>query len=73
MEHTNFPSQFKHGDSVRLNFQAAGEVTGCKITEVSFTNSKVKYDVEITATYNDSLEKFVTRVHGIDSCFVVAE
>lgn len=45
---TKFPARFKHGDLVNVNFQDAGFLEGGVITKVSFTDSEVLYDVELT-------------------------
>lgn len=42
-----FPSRFKIGQEVKLNFFLSGEVKNGNISGVTFTESKVYYDVDI--------------------------
>ncbi len=68
------PSRFQIGDKVSLNFNDGGTLTGCEIIKVHFTESKVLYDVELTAHYyglEDKLseETFSTRLYNLDSAF----
>lgn len=44
--HQELIAQFKHGDNVKINFVKAGTVAG-KISAITFTESKVFYDVTI--------------------------
>lgn len=56
------PSQFQPGDLCLVLGKFGGQ-----ITKVSFTKSKVLYDVEI-----GPLPGMVTRLHSVDSVFVEA-
>jgi hypothetical protein len=62
-DHTWLPSRFGHNEAVRLDFGDSGHVDGCKIAKIHFTESKVLYDVTITALN--------TRLYNVDSCFVL--
>ena len=67
--HSLFPSRHAIGDMVKVFLMPEGEkefpgFTG-KITAVHFTNSKVKYDVELIFAGD-----FVSRIYNVDSVLV---
>lgn len=72
-EHTYYPSRYKHGDKVILNFFTSGTISNCKIIKVHFTESKVLYDVEVEMIIKNDIEgdkPYHTRLYNIDSLFV---
>lgn len=68
-KHTDYPSRYKIGEKVKLFIMPEGVDTfsgfPATITAVHFTESKVKYDLEIEF-YGD----YTTRVYNIDSILV---
>lgn len=67
--HTSYPSRYELGEKVKIFIMPEGEetfpgFTGI-ITAVHFTQSKVKYDVEIKF-YGD----YSTRIYNLDSILV---
>lgn len=67
-EHTKFPSRYAIGELVLLDFCGSGKLTQpSEITAVSFTESKVYYDVAIRTNLN---EDYWTVIENVDSCFV---
>lgn len=65
-EHTKFPSRYKIGEAVVLDFLEAGMLNDCEIVCIRFTESKVHYDVAVKVR-----EDCWTVLENIDSCFVV--
>jgi hypothetical protein len=46
--HTQYPSRYKIGEEVGINFNMSGKIKkGCFVRAVHFTDSKVRYDVDI--------------------------
>lgn len=66
-----FPSQFKHGDNVILDFKDAGKISNGEIIKVHFSDRKVLYDVEIKTLAG--LGNQYTRIYNIDSVFVIPQ
>lgn len=61
-KHTNFPSRYKIGEEVKFYIPKGNVLLNAKVTSVHFTESKVKYDLEV-----NFYEDYVTRVYNIDS------
>lgn len=59
------PSQFQVKDICA--FEVAGQRIGAQVTKVTFAEGKVLYDLDIAVAPGE-----VTRVHGVDSAFVVS-
>lgn len=76
----SFPSKFKIGQAVNLNFHLGGKITvACRVSGVSFDEYKVYYDIDIPLYPASSTEnsntilrtktKFVT-IYRVDSICV---
>ena len=63
--HTNYPSRYAIGEKVTLDLVSV-KITGCKIYEIRFTDSKVNYDIMIPL----SEELGFTKIENVDSFFV---
>lgn len=62
------PSAIQMGDMVKLEFPGCGLVGRCFVTKIAFlANLDVQYDVEVDMGDNGK-----TRIHGVNSAFVVA-
>ena len=59
------PSKFQIGDFCGLKFREEDSAIGAQVTKISFTKSKVLYDIEIGVG-----DGMVTRLHSIDSVFI---
>jgi len=70
-----YESRFKHGDAVEVDLLGNQKFEG-KVTKVSFTLSKVLYDLEVPVRITNPegvSPRYVlgkTRMHSIDSSFV---
>jgi hypothetical protein len=67
--HTDYPSRYEIGEKVKLFLMPEGEESfpglNAKILAVHFTNSTIKYDLEIKFA-----GEYTTRVYNIESIFV---
>ena len=64
--HTNYPSRYKIGEMVTLDFHESGKISDCKVDSVSFDEAKVYYNVEIPIISGRSIV-----IEKVDSICVV--
>lgn len=66
---TYFTSQFKHGDEVA--FQFSGLLTGT-VKRVSFRGRKIRYEIEVTATFEVPASDVLMRADELPMCAGIA-
>jgi len=65
--HTNYPSRFKIGQEVDLDFGNSKYLKNVKVVGIHFTESKISYDILVPYQFND--ESFT--LEKVDSTVVV--